>query len=81
MYILSLGGKLNNLLIWLLNLLSISLTKNVYNSFKKEETHFIQININMNIKISNECLFLEIVGPVTHQAVLLTKLIIKPGVV
>lgn len=31
--------------------------------------YFIQINISLNINISINCLFLEVVGPVTHQAV------------
>lgn len=35
----------------------------------------------MNIKLSNGCLFLGIISPVTHLAVLLTKLNIIPGVV
>lgn len=28
----------------------------------------MQIDISMNIKISSECLFLVVVGPITHQA-------------
>lgn len=38
-------------------------------AFKQQQyTYFIQTDISMNINISIECLFLDAVGTVTHQA-------------
>lgn len=54
----------------LFHLLFISMTKSVYNDFKATiQKYTIQINIKMKIKISIKYVFLDIVRPITHQAV------------
>lgn len=44
--------------------------KRAYNYYDLRNTrhgYFIQINIRINIDINTECLFLNIVCPITHQ--------------
>lgn len=54
----------------LFHLIFISMTKSVYNDFKATiQKYTIQINIKMKIKISIKYVFLDIVRPITHQAV------------
>lgn len=65
-YIFSRGSEQNNMSIWLFHVWFISLTEGIYNGFTASIHIFvIQMAIIMNINISIECLFLDIVKNTT----------------